>query len=369
VVKTPQQIWIAGLGKEPTDWIVERMVSGDIAADGSFDIEASDGPVHVEKGHAVFQVDGGVYACPSRQMSEKLAGIASSIPALQEALAAAPKASVQTAKPKAEPRALKFKPAIGAPCTPANIPIDQLKVDDSYQRSIEGGASQKAIEKIAANWDWRLCLPLLGSRRRDGMIYIIDGQHRKEGAQLRGDIPWLPVVVFDFDDPKDEAELFIQANRSRRAMGKLDDFHAALVAGDEKAVRINRVVTDAGLVIGRNAAWQSVKPGEVVFVRGVEKAINGHGAEIATVTLKMLAEAFSGQTLSGAAALFDGLVQVIADAERDQQPIEFDMMAMVLAEVGLNGWKAVVEGIDGSEDRNAIMLAELRRSYDEARAQ
>lgn len=375
MVKTPQQIWICGLGKEPTEWIIERMISGEIADDGSFDLDASDGRVHVEKGHAVFQIDGAVYACPSRQMSDKLASVASDHPAIEQALAERPaptpahRAAAAAPRPKAAPKPLKFKPIQGAPCTPANINLSQLQVDDSYQRSIEGGASQRAIQKIATNWDWRLCLPLLGSRRRDGKIYIIDGQHRKEAAELRGDIPWLPVIVFDFDDPKDEAELFVQANRSRRAMGKLDDFHADLVAGGEKAKRINDVVTDAGLVVGRNAAWQYIKPGEVVFVRGIERAIGAHGAEIATVALKMISEAFKDQPLIGAAALFDGLVELIAEGERTQQPIEFDMMAVVLSEVGLAGWKEAISGADGADDRNALMLAELRRSYDEARAQ
>src|SRR3546814_1597119 len=97
---------------------------------------------------------------------------------------------------------------------------DQLLVDDSYQRSIEGGESQRLIVKIAENWDWRLCLPLIVSRRQ-GSLYVIDGQHRYEAAKLRGDIRDLPIVLFDFDDPKAEAELFVQANRSEeRRVGK-----------------------------------------------------------------------------------------------------------------------------------------------------
>ncbi|MEW5208206.1 hypothetical protein, partial [Bacillus cereus] len=71
----------------------------------------------------------------------------------------------------------------------------------------------------------------------------------------------LPVVVFDFDDPRAEAELFVQANRSRRAMSKLDDFHAAVIAGDAKAVAVNDVVTAAGLAVGRIQAWQYWKQG------------------------------------------------------------------------------------------------------------
>src|SRR3546814_16693938 len=123
----------------------------------------------------------------------------------------------------------------GSPPAPQFAQIDQLLVDDSYQRSIEGGASQRLIVKIAENWDWRLCLPLIVSRRQ-GALYVIDGQHRYEAAKLRGDIRDLPIVLFDFDDPKAEAELFVPANRRRRRMGGLDDPPPAALRSEERRV-------------------------------------------------------------------------------------------------------------------------------------
>src|SRR3546814_19946223 len=143
---------------------------------------------------------------------------------------------------------------------------DQLLVDDSYQRSIEGGESQRLIVKIAENWDWRLCLPLIVSRRQ-GSLYVIDGQHRYEAAKLRGDIRDLPIVLFDFDDPKAEAELFVQANRSRRSMGGLDDHHAAVVAGYSKASAITNVAGNADLPVGRMQAWPVWTAGEVGILK------------------------------------------------------------------------------------------------------
>ncbi|WP_155986263.1 hypothetical protein [Novosphingobium resinovorum] len=51
--------------------------------------------------------------------------------------------------------------------------------------------------------------------------------------------------------------MFVAANRARRAINRLDDFHAALVAGDEDAVEINRVVEAAGLRVSRQTGSQS----------------------------------------------------------------------------------------------------------------
>lgn len=371
----PTQIWIRTHGKNPPEWVDAFMATGRVADDGSFDIASPGGPVPVNVGDAVFVFGGEAYVCPPRLMQDKLREIA---PAETKAIESAPAISPAHAasyvdRGKRDAKAVastpRFKPVIGAPCTPANIPIDQLMIDDSYQRSIEGGASQKAILKYATGWDWRLCLPLLGSRRRDGKIYIIDGQHRVEAARLRGDIPWLPVVIFDLDDPKQEAELFVAANRSRRPMGQLDDFHAAIVAGDPKATAISAAIEEAGLTVARNTGWQMLKAGEVMFIRTVDRAIKNYGRKISVAALAMIGRAFTDQPLIGGGALFDGLVCIVGKAEKAGEPIEFDLMEVVLAEVGLSGWKDAIANVESGAERNEVMQRELRKAYDEARAQ
>lgn len=376
-MNAPTQIWICVSGKEAPDWIVERMTTAEIAANGSFDIEASDGVVKVEPGFAVFEFNGAIYACPPKLIQDKLAGavggdnevvaeLARSTEARQEKRREehrtrrdAPLAKARGDKP------LNLKPVIGSPPAPQFVAITDLLVDDSYQRSIEGGASKKLIVKIAENWDWRLCLPLLVSRR-DGELFVIDGQHRKEAAELRGDIVHLPVVVFDFDDPKAEAELFVQANRSRRSMGRLDDFHAAVVAGNAKALAVNDLVIEAGLVVGRNFAWQYWKPGEVTFVSAIERALASHGRDVALRALTTIRQAFDGEVLVGVGAIFDAFAKMIAAADKAGKPIDLELMRFVLAETGIPGWKEVVAGVDGAAERADILFEKLSDAYAEA---
>ena len=64
-------------------------------------------------------------------------------------------------------------------------------------------------------------------------MVIIDGQHRWAAAVRRGDLLQLPCCLFTYDNPEDEARMFIVANRARKPMNRLDDFHAALAAADE----------------------------------------------------------------------------------------------------------------------------------------
>jgi len=370
----PSQIWICAAGKEAPDWIVERMTTLEIATDGSFEIEATDGKVTVQRGFAVFEFNSQVFACPPRMVQDKLAAAAGeeapAVVDLSEKLGRMREQQIAQARPKSariahNDRPLRLKPVIGSPPAPQFIAVGDLLVDDSYQRSIEGGASRKLITKIAENWDWRLCLPLLVSRRA-GELYVIDGQHRKEAADLRGDIPHLPVVVFDFDDPKAEAELFVAANRSRRQMSKLDDFHAAIVAGDKKAVAVNDVVTGAGLAVARIAAWQYWKPGEVVFVGAIQRLLHSQGTPVVAQALGMMGRAFAGSTLVGGGAIFEGLVTFVQQRARDEKPVDEDLMTSVLAGVGIPGWKEATAEVDSGNERADVMLKAIADAYAEA---
>jgi hypothetical protein len=348
------------------------MTTCELADDGSFEIEAGDGLVRVERGFAIFEFDARVFACPPRQVQEKLAAAGSSHPviaaAVQKQQAPRPAVAVASVSKPAAREPVRTRPVIGKPpVIEWHAPAD-LKVDDTYQRSIENGASQKLIRKIAIDWDWRLCVPLIVSRRAEG-LFVIDGQHRVEGARLRDDIPFIPCATYDFQGPEAEAELFVQANRARRPMQRLDDFHAAIVAGDENAIAVNEVVAEAGLRVGRNQAWQMLKQGEVIFIGAIMRVMRVHGREVALTALTLIARAFEGQILSSASSIFDSLGTLIAERIKAGDPIDPELMCAVLADSGMTGWKAAVAGAANGWERNDQMLTALKAAYAEAEAQ
>ena len=80
----------------------------------------------------------------------------------------------KVAKGKAAGRA-KYAPPLGRRPMIEWIPPAELTIDDAYQRTTENQASQALIKRIAANFDWRLCTPLIVSRRADGRFVVIDG--------------------------------------------------------------------------------------------------------------------------------------------------------------------------------------------------
>lgn len=67
-------------------------------------------------------------------------------------------------KPTSAAARPKLNPALGTLPVLQYCAPDQLKVDESYQRSLETGPSQTLIRRIAIHWDWGLCQPLIVAR-------------------------------------------------------------------------------------------------------------------------------------------------------------------------------------------------------------
>jgi hypothetical protein len=67
--------------------------------------------------------------------------------------------------------------------------------------------------------------------------------------------------------------MFVAANRARRAINRLDDFHAALVAGDEDASEVRDIIERAGLTVARRTGSQSWLAGEVAFTSSVQTVL------------------------------------------------------------------------------------------------
>jgi hypothetical protein len=77
---------------------------------------------------------------------------------------------------------LKINPPLGNMPAVQYLLLGQLNIDSSYQRSMETRDSQDLVRRIAQYWNWDLCQPLMVSRRLDGALYVIDGQHRLAAA-------------------------------------------------------------------------------------------------------------------------------------------------------------------------------------------
>jgi len=341
-------------GRQMPAWVREEM-EGDLNSNGTFLVRSAVGAARVHPGHVVIKHDSGVWV----RTPEEVAGLVEGFRACGAAhLPVGPGkvaqfgSSRKTKPRRGEERKLAYRPPVGTRPSIEWMFVADLSVDASYQRSIDNDSSRRLIASIAANFDWRLCAPLVVSRRNDGSKIIIDGQHRWAAAQRRKDIDQLPCCLFSYDSPEDEARMFILANRARKPMNRLDDFHAALAAADEDALEIRDLVTQAGLSIARKMAIATLEPGQVMFTSSISQALRRYGAPVVSAALTTIAECFRGQVLSNGSAIFGGLVKVFANPPQGFDP---DDLYHALGMLDAAGWGDFVTDQSGTEARAIAM--------------
>lgn len=348
------------------DW-VSRHMAGETEANGTFALETDLGRARVHLGNVVIERDGRLWVRPVEEVNEFIHGLDM---ATEAAITNVGPGKVRlfgtskrlfgeerNQKVKASDRRFRQFPVAGAPPSIEWIKLDLLSVDSSYQRSTDNDTSKRLIASIAAKFDWRLCAPLVVSRRSDDSLTIIDGQHRWMAACKRDDVPHLPCCIFRYKNMQEEARMFILANRARKPMNRLDDYFAALAAADEDAMEIHQIVEDAGLSIARNTSSTAWKAGEVAFTSSIANAVRRFGPELTSATLTNMAVAFVGQKLTHGGAIFGGLIRVMSKAEIDFDP---DRLLCALQTRTADEWGAFAAGLRGGDMRvNALQIAIL----------
>lgn len=87
------------------------------------------------------------------------------------------------------------------------VPLADLNVDSNYARELD----EAWVETIVSGWDPDLFRNPLVSRRSDGSLWVVDGQHRVEAAKRLG-FDWVHAIVIPIDDVEKEAYLFVVHN-------------------------------------------------------------------------------------------------------------------------------------------------------------
>lgn len=116
------------------------------------------------------------------------------------------------------------------------IPIDELKIDDAYQRQ---EVSKKNTDKIAREFEWEAFNSLVVMERQNGEKYVIDGQQRLLAARKNGTIKNVPCILFKSIGKEHEASAFIALNTHRVTVGAVDKFRANMLAGASPEKEIN----------------------------------------------------------------------------------------------------------------------------------
>jgi hypothetical protein len=137
--------------------------------------------------------------------------------------------------------------------------------------------------------------------RRDGVWYIIDGQHRIGALRLMGwDDQQIECEAYEGLTEAEEAEMFLKRNH-RRAVRAFDRFKVAVAAGREEPCDINRIVQALGLKVS-----EDVEDGCIGAVVTLSRIYGNYGARTLTKALRLARdsyakerEAFRGEILMG----------------------------------------------------------------------
>ncbi len=359
--------WMHG-GLPMPDWIPRHMASG-IEANGTFEIETDRGHIRVHPGNVVIECGNAVWVCEMDEAgafiehlelhTEQTISNIGPGKARQFGTGGHLRSKGKSSGSKKKERRATYLPPVGSQPSIEWIHLNRLAIDTAYQRSTDNQASQRLIASIAAKFDWRLCAPLVVSRRTDDVLVIIDGQHRWMAVCMRNDIPQLPCCVFRYANIEEEARMFIVANRARKPINRLDDYYAALAAADEDALEIQEIVTSAGLRVARSTSAAAWRPGEVAFTSSIATVIRRFGSAITSAALTNMAAAFPNQKMTHGGAIFGGIVRIMSQPEPDLDP---DRLMSALQTRTADEWGLFAAGLHGSDLRvealrDAIMVA------------
>ncbi len=158
---------------------------------------------------------------------------------------------------------------------------------------------QSRVDHIAANLDLeQIGAPVVS--HRDGVYWIIDGQHRMAALKAIG---WgdqqVQCWTYDGLTEAEEAERFLKLNDTL-SVNAITKFRVGVEAGRAVECDINRVVLSQGLVIS-----QSKMPGAIGAIGTVRRIYDRGGPTVLRETLATVRDAYGDPGMD--AAVLDGI--------------------------------------------------------------
>lgn len=183
------------------------------------------------------------------------------------------------------------------------IPIHNLVSSQEYQR----GLSPSQVDNAAANFDLHQINPVKVSRR-DGVNYVVNGQHTIEiVAQVSGSRE-CPVWCMIYDDLsyQHEADVFANQMKFVRPLKPYEVFMANIEAGNAKQLMIKDLVESYSLSIGAARSY-----GVIAAVSTVEAIYEKFGYHVLDRTLRLCVGTWEGDMDSLSANVLNGIARLV----------------------------------------------------------
>ena len=175
------------------------------------------------------------------------------------------------------------------------VPVPKMSTSSLSQREL----NQSRVDRIVANLD----LEQIGAptvNLRDGLYWIIDGQHRIEALRQIG---WgdqqIQCWTYEGLTEEDEAEKFLKLN-DYLAVNALAKFRVSVQAGRDTECDIDRIVRALGLVVSADKV-----PGGIGAVGTLRRVYDRAGAAVLRQTLSLVRDTYGDPGLE--ASVIDGV--------------------------------------------------------------
>lgn len=185
------------------------------------------------------------------------------------------------------------------------VPIREMRVPPV--QIIQRRFSKSQAEEYAANFDPNK-LGIVAVNFRDGIYWVVDGQHRVAALKLffaPNDPGVIDCSVYADLSDQEMAELFLGLN-TRRTVNQFDNFMVSCTAERALETSIRRVVEANGLRIKQSADADCISA-----VSSLRRVAERHGTTVLGQSLRALrdgltgdAKAFDGQLVVGMALVY-----------------------------------------------------------------
>ena len=184
------------------------------------------------------------------------------------------------------------------------IPIRNLVANQDYQRNL----SESQILRAAEDFDLFQINPVKVSRR-NGINYVVDGQHTIEIVALVSQSRDTPVWCMIYSDMeyKHEAQVFADQQKHSRPLSLYDTFVAHLESGSNKHQMILQTVQSYGLLLSSSKKSN----GSICAIAALEKIYDKFGFHNLDRTLRICVGTWEGEACSLAGGMLMGVSRLI----------------------------------------------------------
>jgi len=191
------------------------------------------------------------------------------------------------------------------------VKAKNLHVPTEYQRDIE----VNHVARLAREWDDTSVGVLIGSKRKNGKVYVVDGLQRRTAKMEQGDDDYVfTVLVHDDLTLEAEAKLFVDTNTGRKNVAAYYKYRAGVVAEDPVDCAIDDVVTGLGLKVG-TASSENV----IGCVATMQRIVGKKGknimsqAEVLEDTVRIMHSVYAKTEDPWSSFIMEGLAQFLME--------------------------------------------------------